>query len=77
MPNLMTELLEGEPYHSYPLGKYVVRAPGGCGGRPTFKDTRIEITGTFDRLAAGESLDQIVAEYRGRIPKEATIEAIR
>ncbi len=43
---------------------------------PTFKYTRIEITGTLDRLAAGENLDQIVAGYRGRVPREAIIEAI-
>lgn len=77
MPKLMTEMIEGESYQYYPLGKYVVRAPGVCGGRPTFKYTRIEITGTLDRLAAGESIDQIVAGYHGRIPKEAITEAIR
>ncbi len=53
-----------------------MRTPGVCGGRPTFKYTRIEITGTLDRLAAGENLDQIVAGYRGRVPREAIIEAI-
>jgi hypothetical protein len=39
--------------------------------------TFIEITGTLDRLAAGESLDDIVAGYRGRVSREAIIEAIR
>jgi uncharacterized protein (DUF433 family) len=54
-----------------------VRAVGICGGRPTFKYTRIEITGTLDRLAAGESLDTIVAGYCGRISCEAAIEAVQ
>ena len=77
MNKLQTEIVNGEPYHYYPLGKHVVRAIGVCGGRPTFKYTRIEITGTLGRLAAGEHLDQIVKGYRGRVPREAIIEARR
>jgi uncharacterized protein (DUF433 family) len=77
MMKVMTEIIEGETYQYYPLGKHVVRAVGVCGGRPTFKYTRIEITGTLDRLAAGESLDEIVAGYRGQVSREAIIEAIQ
>ena len=72
-----TEVVNGELYQYYPLGKHVVRAVGVCSGRPTFKYTRIEITGTLDRLAAGESLDEIVDGYRGRVSREAVIEAIQ
>jgi len=74
---LVTEMAGGEPYQYYPLGKYVVRAIGVCGGRPTFKYTRIEVTGTLERLAAGESMDEIVAGYRGRVSREAILEAGR
>jgi len=74
--NLVTEIVGGEPYRYYPLGDYVVRAPDVCGGRPTFKFTRIEITGTVERLAAGESMEDIVAGYRGQVSKEAIIEAV-
>jgi len=42
---LVTEMVGGEPYQYYPLGQYVVRAIGVCGGRPTFKYTRIEVKG--------------------------------
>jgi uncharacterized protein (DUF433 family) len=77
MTKVMTEIIEGETYQYYPLGKHVVRAVGVCGGRPTFKYTRIEIAGTLDRLAAGESLEEIVAGYRGRVSREAIIEAIQ
>jgi uncharacterized protein (DUF433 family) len=77
MAKLITEIMNGETYQYYPLGKHVVRALGVCGGRPTFKYTRIEIAGTLDRLAAGESLDAIVASYRGRVSCEAIIEAIQ
>ena len=74
MPELVTETVGGEVYPYYPLGKHVVRALGVCGERPTFKVTRIEIVGTRDRLAAGESMDDIVAGYRGRVSREAIIE---
>jgi uncharacterized protein (DUF433 family) len=77
MTKVVTEIIQGETYQYYPLGKHVVRAVGVCGGRPTFKYTRIEIAGTLDRLAAGESLDEIVAGYRGRVSREAIIEAIQ
>jgi uncharacterized protein (DUF433 family) len=76
MAKLVTETVGNEPYQYYPLGKYVVRAPGICGGRPTFKYTRIEITGTLDRLAAGETIDEIIAGYRNKVPHEAVVEAI-
>ena len=77
MAELITEIVGGEPYLYYPLGDYIVRAMGGCGGRPTFKYTRIEITGTIERLAAGESLEAIVEGYGGRVSREAILEAVR
>ena len=73
---MVTEVVEGETYSYLPLGNYIVRAPGICGGRPTFKYTRIEIAGTLDRLAAGESIDQLVQGYRGRVSHAAIMEAI-
>lgn len=77
MAQLITEMVGREPYQYYPQGKYVARAPGVCGGRPTFKYTRIEITGTLERLAAGETIDEIVSGYRGKVSREAIIEAIQ
>ncbi|MDP6042061.1 MAG: DUF433 domain-containing protein, partial [Candidatus Latescibacteria bacterium] len=77
MPELITEIVDGETYQYYPLGEHVVRAIGICGGRPTFKYTRIEIPGALDRLAAEETIDQIVEGYRGRVSREAVIEAIQ
>lgn len=76
MSKLITEIVGGEPYQYYPLGEYVVRAVGVCGGRPTFKYTRIEITGTLDRLAAGENIAEIVKGYHGKVSREAIIEAV-
>lgn len=77
MPGLITEIVNDEIYQYYPMGNHVVRAMGVCGGRPTFKYTRIEITGTLDRLAAGETIDEIAKGYRGRVTRAAIIEAIQ
>ena len=77
MSELITEIVGGETYEYYPLGEHIVRAVGVCGGRPTFKYTRIEITGILDRLAAGESMDAIVKGYRGRVSHEAVAEALQ
>jgi len=73
----VTEIIGGEPYRYYPLGDHIVRAPGVCGGRPTFKYTRIEITGALERLAAGERVEEIVRGYEGRVTPEAMAEAVR
>jgi len=73
----VTEIVGGETYDYVPLGEYVVRAVGVCGGRPTFKYTRIEITGALERLAGGEKVESLVAGYRGRVSREAVLEAMR
>jgi uncharacterized protein (DUF433 family) len=77
MARLIREIVGGESYEYYALGKHVVRCPAVCRGRPTFKYTRIDITGTLERLAAGESVDDIVAGYRGRVSRDAILEAAR
>jgi uncharacterized protein (DUF433 family) len=73
---IITETVGGEPYRYVPLGKHIVRAFGVCGGRPTFKYTRIEVEGMLGRLAAGESIASIVTGYGGRVTQEAIQEAI-
>lgn len=77
MSEMITEIVEGETYQYYPLGEHIVRAIGVCGGRPTFKYTRIEIPGALDRLSANETIDEIVAGYNGRVSREALIEAMQ
>ena len=73
---LVREVVNGEPYEYYPLGKYIVAASDVCGGRPTFKYTRIEVAGLLDRLAGGETVEYLVLGYQGRVPREAIEEAI-
>lgn len=70
------ELLGGELYTYYPLGRHVVAALGVCGGRPTFKYTRLEVAFILDLLAAGWSVEQVVAEYEAsHLSVEALLEA--
>lgn len=73
---MVHEMVGDEVYEFIPLGEYIVRAVGVCGGRPTFKYTRVEVEGILDRLAAGESVDNIVAGFNGRISREAILEAV-
>ena len=65
-------------YEYYPLGEYVVVAPGVCGGRPTFKYTRLEVSMVLALLAAGDTVEEVVEDYSpSRLSLEAVIEAIR
>ena len=77
-PPLVREMLGGEPYEYYPLGEYVVSAPGVCGGRPTFKETRFEVQVVMELLAGGWNVDRILSEYqRTGVTRAAIAEAVR
>jgi uncharacterized protein (DUF433 family) len=71
------EFVGNDIYEYYPLSNHVVRAIGVCGERPTFKYTRIEITGAMERLASGETIEQLVVGYNGRVTQEAIMEAMQ
>jgi len=71
---LLHEIVGGEPYEYYPLGKYIVSAPGVCGGRPTFKYTRIDVHHALGLLAAGRTIEEVASGYE--IPIEAVKEAL-
>jgi len=71
---LVQEMVGGELYEYYPLGQYVVAAPGVCGGRPTFKYTRIDVHHALGLLAAGHTVAQVAHGYL--IPVEAVQEAL-
>jgi uncharacterized protein (DUF433 family) len=73
---MVREEIDGQVYEYFPLGKYVVSAPGVCRGRPTFKFTRIEVAGILDRLAGGDSIDDLVRNFQGRFSRKALEEAI-
>lgn len=74
---LVRELYGGEIYEYYPLGKHIVRAPGVCGGRPTFKYTRLEASMILALLSQGDTVEEVLADYnRSKISAEAIYEAI-
>ncbi len=73
---IVREIVGGEPYEYVPLGAHIVQAPGVCGGRPTFKYTRVEVSGILNRLGCGEPIEKIVASFNGAITREAVQEAV-
>lgn len=77
-PALVREMIGGEPYEYYPLGKHIVAAPEVCRGRPTFKYTRVEVAGVLRLLGAGWAVEKIVAEYdRPELSQKAIEEAVQ
>lgn len=77
-PQLVREEYGGEMYEYYPLGEYVVVAPGVCGGRPTFKYTRLEVSMVMAMLERGDSPETIIKEYElSHLTHDAISEAIR
>lgn len=59
------------------LGEHIVADPEICHGKPTFKGTRIMVWQVLDALARGESWDEIVKAWGGRVSREAIAETIR
>lgn len=64
-PALVHEVVGGEPYDYSPLGEFVVIAPGMCGGRPTFRYTRLEVSVVLALLSDGYTVEEVAAEYEG------------
>jgi uncharacterized protein (DUF433 family) len=71
---LVREMVGGEPYEYYRPGRYIVSAPGICGGRPTFKYTRIDVRHALALLTAGRTVEEIAKGYEG--PVKAIHEAL-
>jgi len=71
---LVCEMVGGEPYEYYPLGEYIVVAPGVCGGRPTFKYTRIDVRHAISLLSGGWTVEAVARAYE--IPVAAVQEAL-
>jgi uncharacterized protein (DUF433 family) len=71
---LVREDYGGDPYEYYPLGQYVVAAPGVCGGRPSIKYTRIDARHIIGSLRSGDTRSEVSSHYK--IPVAAVDEAI-
>jgi uncharacterized protein (DUF433 family) len=70
---LVREIVGGEPYEYYPLGEHIVCAPGICGGRPTFKYTRIDVKHAMSLLSGGWTVEAVAHSYE--VPVAAVQEA--
>ena len=71
---LVCEVVGGVPYEYYPLGEHIVAAPGVCGGRPTFKYTRIDVRHALALLSGGRTVEEVSHSYE--VPVEAVREAL-
>ena len=71
---LVSEMYGGAPYEYYPLGEHIVAAPGVCGGRPTFKYTRIDVRHAMSLLSGGWTVEAVAQAYQ--IPVAAVQEAL-
>ncbi len=71
---LEREMYGGIEYEYYPLGKYVVAAPGVCGGRPTIKYHRLDARYVIANLKRGDTPELIAKNYK--IPVAAVHEAL-
>lgn len=72
--NLVREVRGGSIYEYYPVGKYVVIAPGVCGGRPTVKGHRLDARWVLGSVKSGKSAAQVARDYK--IPVAAVKEVI-
>jgi len=59
------------------LGRYTVADPAICGGKPTFRGTRILVADVLGQVARGMAWETIVEEWRGAVSMEAIAEAVR
>ena len=64
------------PIRRVELGRHIVSDPKICGGRPTFKGTRIMVWIVLEQLEDGMTWQEIVGEWDGKVREEAIAEAI-
>lgn len=69
-----TEIIGGTEYKFMPLGDYIVRVGGVCGGRPVFKGAHIPVSQIIHRFIWGESVTTLAKEHK--LPQAAIREAI-
>src|SRR5437016_2484093 len=76
-PELVVEIHRGKPYEYYPLGKFLVAAPGICNGQPSFKYTRVPAKRALNLIANGATLEEVAQKLdNALIPPEAIREAV-
>jgi len=45
------------------INEYIVANPEICHGKPTFKGTRVMVWQIFEKLASGETIEEILESY--------------
>jgi uncharacterized protein (DUF433 family) len=58
------------------IGRYIVTDPQICHGKPTFRGTRIMVSQVLQQVSRGMAWETIVAEWGGKVSKEAITEAV-
>jgi uncharacterized protein (DUF433 family) len=71
---MVCEIRGGDPYEYYPLGEYIVSAPGVCKGEPTFKYTRIGVRHAVELISGGRTVQEVATAYQ--LPVAAIREAL-
>ncbi len=59
------------------MSEHIVADPAVCHGKPTFKGTRIMVWQILQDLEYGETMDQIVKGWGGRVTKPMIVETLR
>ena len=59
------------------LGLHIAANRKVCGGRPTFKDSRIMVWQVLDQVAEGMPWEQICWSWREKITHQAIAEAVQ
>jgi uncharacterized protein (DUF433 family) len=49
--------------HPFPMSERIVIDPEVCGGRPIVAGTRMRVIDVLDALAAGATVDELVADF--------------
>jgi uncharacterized protein (DUF433 family) len=58
------------------IGRYLIKDPGVCHGKLTFKGTRVPVETVLNRLGKGKSIDEILRSWP-EIKRAAITEAIQ
>ena len=59
------------------LGRFIVADAAICGGKPTFRGTRILVADILAQVARGMAWETIVEEWRGAVSMDAIAEAVQ
>jgi uncharacterized protein (DUF433 family) len=73
----MRKLRDRRAVRRVELGQYVVADPEVCHGKPTYRGTRIMVWQVLDALARGESVEEIVEAWDGKVSQGAIAETVR